>query len=336
MAERKRILSGMRPTGRLHLGNLHGALDNWLQLQRQYDSFFFVADWHALTTDYASPGQIRQNTWDMVLDWMSAGLDPDQCTIFIQSDVKEHAELYLLLGMITPLPWLERNPTYKEQQQQLDQKDLATHGFLGYPVLQAADIIIYRANGVPVGKDQLPHVELTREIARRFNFMYQREVFPVPDALLTEVPVLPGLDGRKMSKSYGNCIFITESEESIREKISRMMTDPQRIRRSDKGDPELSPVFAYHKLYSPPAEVAEIAEGCRSASIGCVECKKRLMVNVISRLAPVREKRLQLESRKDQVLDAIHAGTNAARAEAVKTMEEVRSAVGFGSGLSAF
>jgi tryptophanyl-tRNA synthetase len=336
MAERKRILSGMRPTGKLHLGNLHGALDNWLQLQKQYDSFFFVADWHALTTDYASPGQIRQNTWDMVLDWLSAGLDPNQCTIFIQSDVKEHAELYLLLGMITPLPWLERNPTYKEQQQQLDQKDLATYGFLGYPVLQAADIIIYRANGVPVGKDQLPHVELTREIARRFNFMYQREVFPVPDPLLTEVPVLPGLDGRKMSKSYGNCIFITESEESIREKILRMMTDPQRVRRTDKGDPELSPVFAYHKLYSPPAEVTDIAEGCRSASIGCVDCKKRLIANVVARLAPIREKRIQLESRKNEVLDAIQAGTNTARAEAVKTMEEVRSAIGLGTGLEAF
>ena len=192
MAERKRILSGMRPTGRLHLGNLHGALDNWIQLQNQYDCYFFVADWHALTTDYATPQGIRENTWDMVLDWLSAGLDPELCTMFIQSDIKEHAELYLLLGMITPLPWLERNPTYKEQQQQLDQKDLATYGFLGYPVLQAADIIIYRANGVPVGKDQLPHIELTREIARRFNFMYKSEIFPIPDGLLTEVAGAPG------------------------------------------------------------------------------------------------------------------------------------------------
>jgi len=330
MTERKRILSGMRPTGRLHLGNLHGALDNWIQLQRQYECFFFVADWHALTTDYASPGQIGQNSWDMILDWLSAGLDPAQCTLFIQSEVKEHAELYLLLAMITPLPWLERNPTYKEQQQQITQKDLATYGFLGYPVLQAADIIIYRANGVPVGKDQLPHVELTREIARRFNFMYQREVFPVPEPLLTEVPVLPGTDGRKMSKSYGNCIYITEPEESIREKISKMMTDPQRVRRTDPGDPEVSPVFAYHKLYSSPSEIADIADGCRTARIGCVECKKILIRNVVTKLSPLREKRLQLEGDMSKVREIIQEGIATARKEAIQTMAEVRRAVGLG------
>jgi len=332
MMERKRILSGMRPTGRLHLGNLHGALDNWIQLQTQYDCFFFVADWHALTTDYASPGQIRQNTWDMVLDWLSAGLDPNLATLFIQSDIKEHAELYLLLGMITPLPWLERNPTYKEQQQQLDQKDLATYGFLGYPVLQAADIIIYRAHGVPVGKDQLPHVELTREIARRFNFMYQCEVFPIPDALLTEVPVLPGLDGRKMSKSYGNCIYITDPEETIREKILKMVTDPQRVRRNDPGNPELSPVFAYHKLYSSPSEVMDIAEGCRTARIGCVDCKKRLITNLLARLRPIREKRIELERDADRVREIMEAGNAAARSQAAQTMEEVRQAIGLGKG----
>lgn len=332
MMERKRILSGMRPTGRLHLGNLHGALDNWIQLQTQYDCFFFVADWHALTTDYASPGQIRQNTWDMVLDWLSAGLDPNLATLFIQSDIKEHAELYLLLGMITPLPWLERNPTYKEQQQQLDQKDLATYGFLGYPVLQAADIIIYRAHGVPVGKDQLPHVELTREIARRFNFMYQCEVFPIPDALLTEVPVLPGLDGRKMSKSYGNCIYITDPEETIREKILKMVTDPQRVRRNDPGNPELSPVFAYHKLYSSPSEVMDIAEGCRTARIGCVDCKKRLITNLLARLRPIREKRVELERDADRVREIMEAGNAAARSQAAQTMEEVRQAIGLGKG----
>ncbi|MHC1726843.1 MAG: tryptophan--tRNA ligase [Syntrophobacteraceae bacterium] len=330
MAERKRILSGMRPTGRLHLGNLHGALDNWIQLQNQYDCFFFVADWHALTTDYATPEGIRENTSEMVLDWLSAGLDPELCTMFIQSDIKEHAELFLLLSMITPLPWCERNPTYKEQQTQLDQKDLATYGFLGYPVLQAADIIIYRANGVPVGKDQLPHIELTREIARRFNFMYKCEIFPIPDGLLTEVPVLPGLDGRKMSKSYGNCIFITDSEQSITEKISKMMTDPQRIRRNDPGNPEVSPVFAYHKLYTAPSEVAEIAEGCRTATIGCVDCKKRLIRNVVAKLAPIREKRLQLESRMDHVKDVITDGNARARKEAVATMELVRPAIGLG------
>jgi tryptophanyl-tRNA synthetase len=328
MAEKKRILSGMRPTGRLHLGNLHGALDNWIKLQSQYDCFFFVADWHALTTDYATPGQIQENTWEMILDWLSAGLDPEQATLFIQSEVKEHAELYLLLSMITPLPWLERNPTYKEQQQQLTQKDLATHGFLGYPVLQAADIIIYRANGVPVGKDQLPHVELTREIARRFNFLYNCEVFPIPDALLTEVPVLPGTDGRKMSKSYGNCIYITEPAESIREKVTKMMTDPQRVRRTDKGDPELSPVYAYHKLYSSPSEISEVAEGCRTAGIGCVDCKKILIKNILARLAPLREKRLHLEQNMNQVREAIYTGIEASRKQAVATMVEVRKAIG--------
>ncbi len=328
MAERKRILSGMRPTGRLHLGNLHGALENWVQLQSQYDCYFFVADWHALTTDYASPEAIRQNTWDMFLDWLSVGLDPKLCTMFIQSDIKEHAELYLLLGMITPLPWLERNPTYKEQQQQLDQKDLATYGFLGYPVLQAADIIIYRANGVPVGKDQLPHIEMTREIARRFNFMYKTEIFPVPDGLLTDSPVLPGLDGRKMSKSYGNCIFITDPEKDISEKISKMMTDPQRIRRNDPGDPEISPVFALHKLYSSPAEIEQIADGCRTAGIGCVECKRILIRNVISRLAPIREKRLKLEGEIDKVKEIIADGAARARRESIITMEMVRRTIG--------
>lgn len=334
MAERKRILSGMRPTGRLHLGNLHGALDNWVQLQTQYDCFFFVADWHALTTDYATPGQIQANTWDMVLDWLSAGLDPERCTLFIQSSVKEHAELYLLLAMITPLPWLERNPTYKEQQQQITQKDLSTYGFLGYPVLQAADIIIYRAHGVPVGKDQLPHVEMTREIARRFNFMYEKEVFPIPDALLTEVPVLPGTDGRKMSKSYGNCVYITEPEEVITDKILKMMTDPQRVRRKDPGDPEQSPVFAYHKIYSSQDEIAEVAQGCRTAGIGCVDCKRILIKNVLARLSPMREKRLQLEARMDEVHETIRDGIRRAGKEAVQTMDLVRSAVGMASVLT--
>ena len=328
MTVRKRVLSGMRPTGHLHLGNLHGALDNWVRLQKEYDCFFFVADWHALTTDYASPGQIHENTWNMILDWLSAGLDPEQSTLFIQSEVKEHAELYLLLAMITPLAWLERNPTYKEQQQQLQQKDLSTYGFLGYPVLQAADIIIYKAHGVPVGKDQLPHVELTREIARRFNFMYQQEVFPVPDALLTDIPVLPGTDGRKMSKSYGNCIYITEPEETVRGKIANMMTDPHRMRRKDPGDPELSPVFAYHKIYSSPDEIAEVAEGCRTAGIGCVDCKKILMRNVLAHLEPIRERRIQLERRMDEVKEIMRSGTERARNQAIETMEEVRLAVG--------
>ncbi len=328
MADRKRILSGMRPTGRLHLGNLHGALDNWLRLQKQHECFFFVADWHALTTDYADTSRIRDNTWEMAVDWLSAGLDPEQATIFIQSEVKEHAELYVLLGMITPLPWLERNPTYKEQQQQIAQKDLATYGFLGYPVLQAADIIIYRAEGVPVGKDQLPHIELTREIARRFNFMYSKEVFPVPDGLLTEAPVLPGLDGRKMSKSYGNCIYISEPEESIRQKMLQMMTDPARVRRKDPGNPEVCPVFAYHKLYSSESEISEVTHGCRTAGIGCVDCKKILIAHVLERLRPIREKRNELEARMGTVHEIIRAGIVRARREAVRTMEEARAAVG--------
>lgn len=325
---RKRILSGIRPTGRLHLGNLHGALDNWIQLQEQYDCFFFVADWHALTTAYANPEKIRGNTWEMVFDWLAVGLDPEKCTLFIQSDIKEHAELHLLLSMITPVPWLERNPTYKDQQVQLSDKDLSTYGFLGYPVLQAADIIMYKANGVPVGKDQLPHVELTREIARRFNFMFHREVFPIPDALLTETPVVPGTDGRKMSKSYGNYINITEPEESLRQKISMMVTDPQRVRRSDPGNPEVSTVFALHKIYSSPVEVAEISEGCRTARIGCVECKKMLFKNVWERLRPIREKRLELEAHPERVKEVLDDGAEKARAQARLTMEEVRSAVG--------
>lgn len=328
MAERKRILSGMRPTGKLHLGNLHGALENWIQLQTQYDCFFFVADWHALTTDYADTQQIRGNSWEMILDWLAAGLDPEQCTLFIQSDVKQHAELYLLLGMVTPLPWLERNPTYKEQQQQITSKDLATYGFLGYPVLQAADIIIYRAHGVPVGKDQLPHVELTREIARRFNHLYQREVFPVPDALLTEVPVLPGTDGRKMSKSYGNCLYISEPEDQLVHKIRNMMTDPQRARKTDPGDPEVCPVFAYHKLYSTPEQITELAEGCRTAGIGCVDCKKILIGNVLERLRPIREKHEQLKGNMAGVQEILRAGNGKAREEAGITMELVRDAIG--------
>lgn len=333
MLGKKRILSGMRPTGRLHLGNLHGALDNWIQLQDQYESFFFVADWHALSTDYASPARIRRNTWDMILDWLAVGLDPQTCTLFIQSDVREHAELYMLLGMITPLSWLERNPTYKEQQQALRHKDLSTYGFLGYPVLQAADIILYKANGVPVGKDQLPHVELTREMTRRFNSLYQREVFPIPDPLLTDVPVLPGLDGRKMSKSYNNCIYITEPEETVRDKIAGMKTDPQRIRRSDAGDPALCPVFAFHKIYSPSGEGADVAEGCRTARIGCVDCKKHLMGNVLERLRPIREKREQMEHRPSWVMEILRAGMAVAAKEAGRTLREAREAVGLGAPL---
>ncbi len=328
MEEQKRVLSGMRPTGYLHLGNLHGALDNWLKLQESYQCFFFIADWHALTTDYANPEKIREHTWQMLIDWLSVGLDPEKSTLFIQSEVKEHAELFVLLGMITPIPWLERNPTYKEQQQELSGKDLSTYGFLGYPVLQAADILIYRAHGVPVGKDQLPHIELTREIARRFNFLYKREVFPEPQAILTEFPVLPGTDGRKMSKSYGNCIYLLEHPDSVRKKILTMVTDPQRVRRTDPGNPEVCPVFSLHKLYSTDDERGEIIEGCMKALIGCVDCKNILIKNLENRLAPVRERRKLFEANPSQLYEIIHDGIRRAREEVKTTMDIVREAVG--------
>lgn len=327
MAEQKVILSGMRPTGRLHLGNLHGALDNWLKLQETYKCFFFIADWHALTTDYARPEAIKENTWNMLLDWLSVGLDPEKSTLFIQSEIKEHAELYLLFGMLTPIAWLERNPTYKEQQQELSHKDLSTYGFLGYPVLQAADILIYRAHGVPVGRDQLPHIELTREIARRFNFIYGKEVFPEPEALLTEFPVLPGTDGRKMSKSYGNCVYITESPETAHKKILTMITDPQRKRRTDPGNPEVCPVFSLHKIYSTEETRSEVVQGCTTAGIGCVDCKKMLLAHMDARLDPIREKRRALEASRQKVYDIILEGIDRARKEAVVTMEIVREAV---------
>lgn len=316
----------MRPTGRLHLGNLHGALDNWIQLQTQYDCFFFVADWHALTTDYASPGQIRQNTWDMVLDWLSAGLDPNLATLFIQSDIKEHAELYLLLGMITPLPWLERNPTYKEQQQQLDQKDLATYGFLGYPVLQAADIIIYRAHGVPVGKDQLPHVELTREIARRFNFMYQCEVFPIPDALLTEVPVLPGLDGRKMSKSYGNTIPIFADDKTLRKQVMRIVTDSRAP--EEPKNPDGDNLFQIFRLFATPERTEEVRHHYLAGGLGYGTLKQELYETIRAYFADARQQ-FNDYMQDITVLDRILAqGAVKARDIAIPVLKRMRKAVG--------
>ncbi len=326
--ERIRILSGMRPTGKLHLGNFHGALSNWLRLQDEGECFFFIADWHALTTDYATPEKIKENTWDIILDWLSVGLDPERCTMFIQSEVQDHAELYLLLGMITPVSWLERNPTYKEQQQQLTGKDLSTYGFLGYPVLQAADIIIYRANGVPVGKDQLPHIELTREIARRFNHLYKCQVFPEPQALLTNFPILPGTDGRKMSKSYNNCIYITEDKDSVQKKIMTMVTDPQRKRRNDPGDPKVCPVFDLQKIYSSDDEIKEITEGCTTAKIGCVDCKKILLKNFNAIHDPIRKKRISYENNMNSIREIIMEGIERARKETAETMKLVRDAMG--------
>ena len=320
------IVSGTRPTGPLHLGHLHGALMNWLRLQDKYRCFFFVADWHALTTDYLSPQGIKANTVETVLDWLSVGLDPKRCVLFRQSDIKEHGELHLLLSMITPVPWLERNPTYKEQMREMEGRDLSTYGFLGYPVLQAADIIMYKANKVPVGVDQAPHVELTREIVRRFNQIY-RPIFPEPEVLLTETQRLPGLDGRKMSKSYNNAVFLSDPPKQIDKKLSRMMTDPARVRRHDPGDPEKCPAFELHKIYSTPQEIVEVSQGCRTAKIGCLDCKKVMIKHVISQLEPFQEKRADYERRPSYVEDVLTEGNRSAKKVAAKTMEEVRDAL---------
>jgi len=323
---KKRILSGMRPTGPLHLGNLHGALANWKKMQDEHECFFFIADWHALTTDYDSTGAIRDNIQNVFLDWLSVGLSPEKSTLFVQSFQKEHAELFLLLCMITPVPWLERNPTYREQIAQLKNRDLSTFGFLGYPVLQAADIIMYKANGVPVGIDQAPHVELTREIARRFNHFYGN-IFPEPETILTETSKILGTDRRKMSKSYNNAIFLSDSPEKIQKSVSQMITDPQRMRRSDPGNPDVCNVFTFHGLYSESDLVQRVDSECRTAEIGCVECKNLMAKNLIEALAPIRKKRAEYESHPDTVKDIMNAGNRKARAVAKETMEEVRAAV---------
>jgi tryptophanyl-tRNA synthetase len=326
MGQKKRILSGMRPTGPLHLGNLLGALANWVNMQDEYDCFFFIADWHALTSDYDNTAPIEDYRKEIMLDWLSAGLTTEKSTLFVQSRVKEHAELFLILSMITPVPWLERNPTYKEQIGQLSNKDLSTFGFLGYPVLQAADIIMYKPYGVPVGVDQAPHVEITREIARRFNFLYGN-VFPEPEVILTETPKILGTDRRKMSKSYDNAIFLSDSPETISKKVAGMITDPQRARRSDPGNPDVCNVYDFHKLYTSPEMVAEIDQNCRSAQIGCVDCKKIMAKNLIAALEPIREKRAYYEQRPREVEEIMIEGSNKASETARQTMEGVRSAV---------
>ncbi|MGD8758450.1 MAG: tryptophan--tRNA ligase [Deltaproteobacteria bacterium] len=323
---KKRILSGMRPTGPLHLGNLHGALANWKSMQDDYECFFFIADWHALTTDYDTTTPIQGYILDVFLDWLSVGLSPEKSTLFVQSHIKEHAELFLLLSMITPLPWLERNPTYKEQIAQLKNRDLSNFGFLGYPVLQAADIIMYKANGVPVGIDQAPHVELTREIARRFNHFYG-DIFPIPETILTETSKILGLDRRKMSKSYNNAIFLSNPPDEIRGKVSEMITDPQRARRSDPGDPAVCNVFSFHQLYSDQETIQRVDQECREAKIGCVECKQMMAENLIEALEPIHEKRSYYEAHPDTVRAIIEDGNQRAQAVARKTMEEVRAAV---------
>jgi tryptophanyl-tRNA synthetase len=393
----EKVLSGMRPTGRLHLGHYHGVLANWIKLQHEYPCLFFVADWHALTTAYDEPGTITDNANDMIIDWLAAGVDPSQATIFIQSKVPEHAELHLLLSMMTPLGWLERVPTYKDQQEKLEHKDLSTYGFLGYPLLQAADILIYRANRVPVGDDQVPHVEFTREIARRFNHLYGREpgfedkareavkklgskraklydqlrtryqekgedealeqahellneaqslalgdrerlfgwlegtrkmILVEPDALLTHASRMPGLDGQKMSKSYGNTITMREDAESVGKKIRTMQTDPARARRTDPGDPEKCPVWQFHLIYSSEEVRAWVQTGCRSAGIGCIECKQPVIEGVLREQEPMRERAKMYEEDPQLVKNIIADGCEKARKLAQETMRDVREAIG--------
>jgi len=361
---KKRVLSGMRPTGKLHLGNYVGALENWVRMQEQYDCFFVIVDWHALTTDYADTSHVKENVVDVLLDWLAAGLDPAKCVMFLQSHVPTHAELHLLLSMITPLGWLERVPTYKEQRENIKEKDLGTYGFLGYPVLQSADILIYKADVVPVGEDQVAHIELTREIARRFNafyafaqpvvtettdltpqqrellisngteitpdtdYIFPRTVFPEPQSLLTPAPRLPGTDGRKMSKSYGNAIMLTDPEAVVRQKLKTMVTDPRRIKRTDRGDPDVCPVGDLHKIFSSPETMANVYEGCRSAGIGCIECKSWAADALVKILNPMQERRKRYEDNPRLAWDILEAGSAHAREVAGATMDEVRAAMG--------
>jgi tryptophanyl-tRNA synthetase len=323
---KKRVLSGMQPSGLLHLGNLMGALDNWRKLQNQYECYYFIADWHALTTNYADTSKIRSYIKEMVIDWIAAGLDPEKSVLFQQSLVPEHAVLHVLLSMSTPLPWLERVPTYKEKMEQIQDKDLHTYGFLGYPVLQAADILIYKANFVPVGIDQLPHLELTREICRRFNAFYG-EVFPEPQPLMTEYPKLPGTDGRKMSKSYNNCLFLSDKPEEITKKVMQMVTDPARKRRQDPGNPDVCPLFALNQIFSPKEWVNYVNVECRRAGIGCVDDKKELLKHLLAYLAPMQERRLALADEPQRITEIIAEGSRRARVVAAQTLAEVNEAM---------
>lgn len=323
---KKRVLSGIQPSGKLHIGNLVGALQNWVRLQEQYECYYFIADWHALTSQYADTSRLNEYISDVVLNCLAAGLDPQKATIFRQSHILEHAELHVLLSMITPLGWLERVPTFKEKQEAVTDRDMNTYGFFGYPVLQTADILIYKANYVPVGVDQVPHLEITREICRRFNNFYS-EVFPEPEALLTEFPKVPGTDGRKMSKTYDNCIYLSDTAKDVEQKIRTMPTDPQRIKRTDKGDPELSPVYQLHKVFSSKEEQNEVAEGCRTAGIGCIDCKKILIKNLFSVLEPLWERRKHFLDRPGELKDIIASGSVKARKTVSETMAQVRGAM---------
>ncbi|MDO8462172.1 MAG: tryptophan--tRNA ligase [Deltaproteobacteria bacterium] len=323
---RERVVSGMRPTGKLHLGHYHGVLKNWLTLQNQYDCFFFIADWHGLTTEYSSPQGIAGSRREILADWLAVGLDPKKATIFVQSDVKEHAELHLLLSMIVPVPWLERVPSYQEMQQELTTKDLSTYGFLGYPLLQTADIILYNANKVPVGVDQVPHIELSREIVRRFNSLYG-PLFVEPKPLLTEAPKLLGMDRRKMSKSYDNCLTLSDSAATIEKKVLSAITDPDRKRREDPGNPDVCLIFDYHKLHSEKETIQKIDRECRSAAIGCVEDKKMMAATINKFLDPIRKKREEWLGQTDRMDELLGDGARRARAVAQEMMEKVRKAM---------
>ena len=325
---KQRVVSGMRPSGRLHIGHYHGVLENWVKMQDSFDCFFFVADWHSLTTEYADTTGIAQSISEMVLDWVAFGLDPEKCVVFRQSLVLHHSELNLILSMITPVSWLERNPTYKEMLDNIEARDLTTFGFLGYPVLMAADIILYKATRVPVGHDQLPHLEITREIARRFNHLYGA-IFPEPEALLTETPKLPGLDGRKMSKSYNNSIYLSDDPATTSKMVMSMVTDTNRGRRTDPGDPDVCVAFNLHRLYLPQEKLDEIVPACRSAQIGCVDCKKILAVCINDRLAPFRARRDEFAAHPGFVDEILRAGSRKASLVSDSVMAEVRTALQF-------
>lgn len=324
---KKRILSGMRPTGKLHLGHLVGALDNWVKLQEEYESLFMVADWHALMSEYENPAVLSEAGADNIIDWLSVGIDPQKSTIFIQSQIPEHLELYMIFSCFVPLGWLERCPTYKEQLREIKTRDLNTYGFLGYPVLQAADILLYKADKVPVGEDQLPHLELTREIANRFNSLYKADIFPSPSAILTNTPRLMGLDNRKMSKSYDNTINLSDSEDMVRRKVLNMITDPQRIKISDPGHPDVCNVFSYYCVFVNHKK-DEVFNWCSNSKAGCVECKKRLSESLIKRLEPIHKRRQELCGDKTGVKKIVEQGRENASGIAKQTMQQVKKVIG--------
>lgn len=322
----KRLLSGIQSTGNMHLGNYFGAVKNWVAMQEEYDAYYMIADLHALTTSYEETSNIARNTIEVVAELIASGIDVDKSTLFVQSKVHEHAELHLILSMITPLPWLERVPTYKSKKEEMKGKDLNTYGFLGYPVLQAADILLYEADVVPVGKDQAPHLELTREIARRFNFLYGTDLLKDPKEKFTEFPVLPGLDGQKMSKSYGNAIYLADEDDVIQSKLKTMFTDPQRLRRNDPGRPEICPVFAFQKIFN-DGLTDQISMDCQSAAIGCVDCKKQLAEKMIEFIKPIRQRRAELLADRAELDRLIIKGTNKARVTAANTLDQVTKAI---------